>query len=559
MWLAELAHARAAQTPDRVAFRFLDRRLSEYERLSYAELDAFARGLAAVLRARTSEEASIALVLPSGPSFVVALYACLYAGRVAVPAPVPSQPGRPAWARTAAIVREVLPELVLGTPASITRLQDALGPSERPSCLALDGRETWTFPSTPALERPAAQASEVALLQFTSGTTRAPRGTVITHGNLHANLRAIAQRFTHTRDSVGLMWLPMHHDMGLVGGVLEPMHSGFEVVWMPADVVVQQPARWLQAIGQHRATTSGGPPFAFRMCVERIGDDRLHTFDLRSWRVAFMGAERIPADLLSAFADRFAGAGFDRRALRPCYGLAECTLMVSAHGSAQAGRALAEGRVGCGRVIDHHELRVVDPVTLRVCPDGVVGEIWLRGPSVAAGYWQRPEDTERAFRAHLDGVGDYLRTGDLGCLRDGELFIQGRLGHRVTVRGRKFAAEDLEATVAQAHPSLLGCSGAAFADYDDESARPTVVHEVARRALREAAWSEVEGAAREAVVREHGIALGAVWLVPPFSLPRTSSGKIMRTQCAVLVRNGGLRRLNGAHAHDVDLSKGVAP
>jgi acyl-CoA synthetase (AMP-forming)/AMP-acid ligase II len=380
------------------------------------------------------------------------------------------------------------------------------------------------------------------LLQYTSGSTNAPKGAMITETALRANLAQIRARFEHTPASHAMLWTPLHHDMGLVGGVLEPMHSGCPCTLMSPLDFAQRPSRWLRAISRYRATTSGGPTFGYRMCVERIRDDQIEELDLSSWQVAFVGAERVSAPVLRSFAARFGGHGFREGAVLPCYGLAESTLMVASRtkGSGLWAEPSAAQHVSCGAPIAGHELRIVDAASGRAREDGEIGEVWLRGPSLAVGYWGKLEVDADRFKAMLDGVGPYLRTGDLGFMRDGELFITGRLNETIIVRGVKHAPEDLESTVAASHPCFASGVGAAFSCESEHGESFVIACEV-----RRSAWSETEveaatAAALEAVVRVHDIRPRAIVLVRPGAIPRTTSGKVQRTLCRELFEHDKL-------------------
>jgi acyl-CoA synthetase (AMP-forming)/AMP-acid ligase II len=346
-------------------------------------------------------------------------------------------------------------------------------------------------------------------------------------------------------------WLPVFHDMGLIGNVLQPLYLGVPCVLMSPVDFLQKPMRWLQAISHYKATTSGGPNFAYDLCIRKATPEELENLDLSSWEVAFTGAEPIRAETLEKFTSTFASCGFHKQAFYPCYGMAETTLIVSG-GEKTAlpitcdlePTALEQNRVvkvkdstsdartivGCGQSPTEQKVVIVNPESLTLCLPNQIGEIWVAGASVAQGYWNNPEQTEKTFHAYLADTkeGPFLRTGDLGFLQDGELFITGRLKDVIIIRGQNHYPQDIELTVENSHPSLrLGC-GAAFAIDFKGSERLVIVHEVERSYLRKLNVQEVVDTIRQAVVAQHGLQVFATSLIKPGSIPKTSSGKIRR-------------------------------
>jgi 8-amino-7-oxononanoate synthase len=413
----------------------------------------------------------------------------------------------------------------------------------------------WQFPDI--------HGDTLAFLQYTSGSTGTPKGVVLSHANLVHNCALIACAFEHTRSGTGVFWLPSYHDMGLIGGILQPLYVGRPNVLMSPMTFLQKPFRWLSAISRFSGTTSGGPNFAYELCVRKITPEQRKTLDLSSWRVAFNGAEPVRAETLDRFAQTFAPCGFRREAFYPCYGLAEATLIVSG-GYAPAppiirkfdAAALAEDRVvevrdessegkpgtcaagpmarefvGCGENLPDQKIVIVDPQSLTVCPPGRVGEIWVGGPSVAQGYWRQPEITEAMFRAYLNdtGEGPFLRTGDLGFVQDGELFVTGRLKDLIIFRGVNYYPQDIELTVQRCHPRLRADSGAAFTVEEGGRERLVLVHEVERH--KHGHLGEVFQAVCRAVAVEHDLNPDAIVLIRAGTIPKTSSGKIQRHAC----------------------------
>jgi acyl-CoA synthetase (AMP-forming)/AMP-acid ligase II len=382
--------------------------------------------------------------------------------------------------------------------------------------------------------------------------------------NLLQNSAVVRCLFGHTPESVGVSWLPMFHDMGLMAS-LQALYCGVPMVQMPPLAFLQKPVRWLRAISRYQATTSGGPDFAYDLCARKVTAEQRAGLDLSRWDVAFSGAEMVRAETLDRFADAFAECGFRREAFYPCYGMAEATTLATG-GSRSAPpvvlpvrrQALWQGRVedspgseeawrlvGCGTPPPGHRVLIVDPELRRVCPPDRIGEVWLSGPSIAAGYWNRPEETEATFHAFLAGSGEgpFLRTGDLGFVRGGELFLSGRLKELVIIRGQNHSPQDLEQTVAKAHPALQTGSGAAFSVDVEGAERLVIVYELDRGAMRGGELAELTASIREALAAEHGLETHEVVLVGPRSVPRTSSGKIQRRLCRELYANGSLEAL----------------
>jgi acyl-CoA synthetase (AMP-forming)/AMP-acid ligase II len=522
----DLLRWRAVSQANRLAFSFHP----DDSCLTYAELDARARRAAAVLQARGSIGERALLAYPPGLDFVVALLGCLYAGWVAVPAPLPT-PGQAS--RLVRMVRDAAPRVGLTTEAALRRLQPIL--AEEPGLDSLawltSDRETGT---EDVWREPPLESDHLAIVQYTSGSTGSPRGVMLSHHNLLHNTHQIERRFEISADSRGVIWLPPFHDMGLIGGILQGVQSGFPISLMSPATFLRRPLRWLQLITRERATISGGPNFAYDLCVERISPDERASLDLTSWEVAFNGAEPVRATTLERFADVFAACGFRRTAFYPCYGLAEATLMATGGVKSAAPTMVARAGtelVSSGRVIDDHELLVVDPTTHLVCPPGQIGEIWLRGPGVAAGYWEQPDLTRQTFGAHLAGTreGPFLRSGDLGLLEAGELFVTGRLKAVMILAGRNVHAEDVEHTVASSHAGGWPGGVAAVSVEASGRERLVVLQEVTARAAAE--LGAIISAIRLAIAEQHDLPVEAVVLVRRGELPRTSSGKVRRDAC----------------------------
>ncbi|MEP7339011.1 MAG: amino acid adenylation domain-containing protein [Acidobacteriota bacterium] len=530
--VVDLLRWRALQSPDQAIYTFLPDGETEAAHLTLAGLDHRARAIAALLQREGLEGACALLLFPPGLDFISAFFGCLYANVIAIPTPPPHSiralPG------LKAVIQDAQPRVILTASTLLPRverwLKGMLDDREvrliATDELASDFASQWQMPSI--------ESDTLAFLQYTSGSTAAPKGVMVSHGNLLHNERLIQTAFRQTEKSVVVGWLPLYHDMGLIGNVLQPLFAGGRCILMPPLAFLQQPLRWLQCITRYQATTSGGPNFAYELCVRKIAAEQRRGLELGSWEVAFNGAEPVRAETMERFAAAFAPCGFRRAAFFPCYGLAEATLLVS--GGHLAGD---QGLVSCGKVFDGARVAVVNPQSLQPCEPEQVGELWVSGHSVATGYWRRPEETGHVFRAHLAGRGPFLRTGDLGFLRDSELFITGRLKELIIIRGRNYYPQDIELTVENCHPALPASGGGVFsADIEGEE-RVILVQELARSGEDDVA--KVAMAARRAVAEEHGLHLYEVVFIRAGTLPKTTSGKIQRNACRDLYLSGGLR------------------
>ena len=560
--LVELLQRRAELQGPRLAYTFLVDGESEEVRISYAELDRQARAIAAWLQSRGLEGERALLLFPAGLEFIAAFFGCLYAGVVAVPA-YPPRMNR-SLDRIQAIACDAQAKVALTTQSVLERVTPVL--RQTPELERVTWLDTDSVPAgiEQSWRKPGSKSGTLAFLQYTSGSTGTPKGVMLTHANLLHNCGQISYAFEMTRSVSGVFWLPSYHDMGLVGGVLCPLYQGAPNVIMSPMSFLQRPYRWLQAISRHRAIVSGGPNFAYDLCVRKITPQQRATLDLSSWTIAFNGAEPVRSETLDRFAEMFEPCGFRREAFYPCYGLAEATLIVSGglkaappvvrafDAKALENRqvvelpAMDEGArrlVGSGQVLADEEIVIADPETLTRCGPRQVGEIWVKNPSVAQGYWRRPDDTEHAFRARLrdNGKGDYLRTGDLGFFQDGELFVAGRLKDLIIIRGLNHYPHDIELTVEKCHSAVRPGSGAAFTVDVDNEPKLIIVYEVERRQQGEV--DEVFEAIRREVGREHELQVDSIVLIKPGSIPKTSSGKIQRHACRKAYLDGSLEEV----------------
>ncbi len=545
---------RANNTPDALAFAFIQNSSGDEVRLSYRQLFLHAVKLAERLQAHQLQNCRILLVLRSHPLFVIAFLGCLLAGATAVPAPLPRR--EQLLKRLNDLAQDSGALAVIGDTDDVVRSCSGgthaamLGIDLRGIDLegvVDDGAQRWRAPLlTP---------DSLALLQYTSGSTGSPKGVMVSHGNLMANAAALQTGLGFTEKTSQFVALPLFHDMGLILGVLEPIFTGSPAYLMSPSLFAFAPQLWLQTISKYRIAISGGPNFMYDLAIESIQAEHLENLDLSCWRVAFCGAEPIKVSTFRAFAQKFAGAGFPPEAFYPCYGMAEITLFATGHERGTP-HPVAERRydnvtrfvTGCGKVEPGHELIIVDPESRCRVVDGTDGEIWLAGPSVAQGYWQKPQATESTFNAWTADTcqGPFLRTGDLGFMQAGELYVTGRLKDLIIIRGRNYAPHDLEQVAEASHAALRPSCSAAFNTLDAEGNDCLVIAlELRRNAMRRhETWDDIRNAVRRSILETFQLKLDAVVLLKTASMPKTSSGKLQRSGCASAWRAGTLSVMN---------------
>jgi acyl-CoA synthetase (AMP-forming)/AMP-acid ligase II/alkylation response protein AidB-like acyl-CoA dehydrogenase/acyl carrier protein len=547
--LADLLRQRALHQAQQVGWRFLQDGETDAATLTYAALDRQAQTIAAALQLAGLAGERALLLYPPGLDYIAAFFGCLYAGTIAVPAYPPRR--HHSLERVGAIARDAQSRVILTTMALKQEMQSIVAPSGLPIATWIT-TDDLAIPLADQWIESAIRPEQLAFLQYTSGSTGNPKGVQVSQGNLLHNLAQIHQYFGHSARSRGVIWLPPYHDMGLIGGVLQPLYSGFPVTLMPPVTFIQKPLRWLQAISNDRATTSGAPNFAYALCVEKITLAQRSTLDLSTWEVAFTGAEPIRQATLERFAATFADCGFRAKAFYPCYGLAEATLIVTGGKKLSPPRvceidatAIAQNQVkltpateqsrscvSCGIASAAQDIAIVDPNTLQRCDSHHVGEIWVTGKSVAQGYWNQPEATEATFKAQFAGSDDrWLRTGDLGFQQAGELYVIGRIKEVMIIRGRNYYPQDIEHTVGSSHTAINPLGGAAFSLEIDGVEQLAIVQEVQRSEWRSLNAEEIMAAMRRAVSQHHGLQVYAIQLLKPGRIPKTSSGKIQRYRC----------------------------
>ncbi len=508
--------------------------------VTYEELDRRSRAIASTLQASGLCGQRAILLYPPGIEFISALFGCLYAGVVAVPSSLPKP--RQRHDRTGSIARDCQPAAILTVAELKPSLVSHGEHDEALRKLPMIATDEVDRDAAHRWQSVACHPSSLACLQYTSGSTSEPKGVMLSHGNLFANAASIAAAFGHNSQTIGVNWLPHYHDMGLMAGVLQPIFAGRPSVQLSPIHVVQNPLRWLRAIDRFRGTVGGGPNFIYESCANLISAEQLRTLDLSSWEVAFNGAEPIHEATLERFAATFAPCGFRREALLPCYGLAEAVLMVSGgpkgsgavvralQSTANSSAATAPRNVGSGNIVTDVTVQIVDPETFQVCPPETVGEIWVKGPNVAQGYWDQPELSAVTFAASLGDGQHYLRTGDLGFMTDNQLHVTGRIKDLIIVDGRNHYPQDIEQTAKNCHVSLQRYASAAFAVEVAKVERLVLVHEWRSQSKTDDAASVIR-ALREKLAATHEITVEAVVLVKPGQIPRTSSGKIQRFLC----------------------------
>lgn len=543
----EVLRVRSATQPNQVAFTFLQDGETEQATLTYQQLDQLARRVATGLQELGLTGKTALLLYKPGLDFIVGFFGCLYAGVIAVTAyPPRSERNTP---RIKAISFDSQAAFALTTAENFSTVQSLMTKGTDLETLQWLPTDNLPVGLEDSWQEPSIHRDTIAFLQYTSGSTGTPKGVMISHGNLIHNAATTYQFMKHSSESKFITWLPSYHDMGLIGGILQPLYGGFPCIMMPPTAFLQRPYRWLQAISSYRGTTSGGPNFAYDLCVQKITPEQKATLDLSSWDVAFNGAEPIRYDTLERFAETFAECGFRKEAFYPCYGMAETTLMVSGVQKAalpiikavqksglESNRVVESTAkdenvyhfVSCGRVIPEQEVVIVNSETLSCCQLDEIGEIWVSGPSVGKGYWKRSQETKETFCAYLSdtGKGPFVRTGDNGFLYNGELYITGRAKDLIIIRGRNLYPQDIELTAERSHPSLRSSAGAAFTVDINNEERLVIVQELEFRAKPN--LEEVGSAIRQAVAEEHEVQVHTVVLIKPGSIPKTSSGKIQR-------------------------------
>ncbi|MBW4520426.1 MAG: fatty acyl-AMP ligase [Scytolyngbya sp. HA4215-MV1] len=551
--LVELLRWRATQQPNKHAYTFLVDGKSEGSSLTYAELDQQVRAIGAKLQQHNAKGERALLLYPQGLEVIAAFLGCLYGGVIAIPVPPPDASRlKRSLPRLRAIVQDAKASFALTTGRILETLESA----------GLDFPEfadmTWIATEEVDLgladqwQDPAAHGDTLAYLQYTSGSTSTPKGVMISHQDILHHSSYLQRACGYTEDSVTITWMPYFHDYGLVEGLTQPLYNGHPCYVMAPFAFIKKPIHWLQAMSRYGGTHSQAPNFAYDQCNRRIKEAQIADLDLSRWVGAGNAAEPINPKVMKEFAKKFAPAGFRWEAFAPAYGLAEATLLVTTSPRLQTPvlrafdtSALEKNKVlesapdrdsarimaGCGQLVCETKVAIVNPDTKTQCAADEIGEIWVSDPGVAGGYWNRPEESEETFRAHTaEGEGPFLRTGDLGFMHQGELFVTGRIKDLIIIRGTNHYPQDIEWTVQQIHPALRPDYGAAFSIDVDNEEKLVVVQEVERQ-QQEFDTEEVITSIRQAIAEIHELQVYAVVLVKPGNILKTSSGKIQRRAC----------------------------
>jgi acyl-CoA synthetase (AMP-forming)/AMP-acid ligase II len=548
--IVEILQQKAIADPEAVAYIFLEDGENKEVKLTYGELDRQAKAIAAKLQSIVKPGSRALLVYGYNDAleFIAAFMGCLYAGVVAVPCHPPMNRLTVNEVQTRLV--DAAAEIVLSNSSLLTKLKKQLLELGEQNLHWLDTQKILNDTSPTNYHFPSIKGETLAFLQYTSGSTGEPKGVMITHHCLLQNQEMLRLAFGHDHNSVGVGWLPLFHDMGLIGNVLQPIYLGICCVLLSPIAFVQKPIRWLQAISKYRATTSGAPNFAYDLLCDRLNSVN-HNLDLSSWQVAFCGAEPVQSSTIERFSQAFAIYGFQKSAFYPCYGMAEATLMITGGDYRQVPTikyldklALEKNQVAIADLNNNAaialvsagypwldgKLAIVNPQTCQECQGNEVGEIWFSGSSIGQGYWQNPTATQQTFQTKLNDQ-QFLRTGDLGFIAENELYITGRLNDVLVFWGLNHYPQQIEQTVAQAHPALKANSSAAFSVSIKGQDRLVIVQEIKRNYRQSFVMEDIVQAIRWAIFQQHLIDVYSIVLLTPGALPKTSSGKVQRSTC----------------------------
>lgn len=553
----------AVQQPEKTAFIFLKNGETEYQRLSYLLLDQYARSIAVFLQKQGLKGQRALLLYDTEYEFICAFFGCLYAE--VIPVPLGWSRRKQSIAKIKNIIQDAAVKILLTSEPLLSTIHPLLAQDLQLNsllCLATDTIDNKLSTNASNLWlTPKIDDNQIAFIQYTSGSTSDPKGVIVSHGNLIHNQQMIKTSFGHSEKTIFSSWLPLYHDMGLIGNVLQPIYLGILGVFMSPLAFIQKPLRWLQAISQYKATTSGAPNFAYDLCVQKFDPSQCIGLDLSSWEVAFNGSEPVRAETMRKFSKIYGEFGFKPESFLPCYGMAETTLLVTAGDAKEKPvscwfdeQTLKNNRrslvntskqsaieiVSCGRTWLNQKIVIVDPKTLIECESDQIGEIWVAGLSVTQGYWNNAVKSKQSFQARLANHDEtFLRTGDLGFLLNGEVYITGRIKDTIIINGENHYPQDIELTVSSCHPALSSGIGTAFSVSVNDKERLIIVYEVNRSYIKEVDYDHLLMLVREIVARQHGLSVYNCIFVKPSSILRTSSGKIKRQACRQLYLENG--------------------
>lgn len=563
---SEVILNRVISCPEKVAFRFLDDGEKESESFTYDQLQIKAKAIASLFQEFGKKGDPVLLLFHPSLSYVASLFACLFSGFVAIPAYPPRR--NRGVERIYSILEDSEAKICLLSKEVKNDIERNFADNELFKDMKWIVYDDVTDKSSSNFEEVDLFPEDVALIQYTSGSTGQPKGVMLTQQNLLYNSEYIRQSFNHDRNLVGVNWLPIFHDMGLIGTVLQPPYVSGTSILMPSMAFLKNPYLWLKAIEKYKATTIGGPNFTYDYCVDKIPDQKKGDVDLSSIKIAFCGAETIRKSTYDRFIGDFDRSNARYEQLYSCYGMAETTLIVTGGFHDENPKfivvdanSLSKNKivklvdkyedgvilVGCGHTWMDTKIEIIDPVSLRKCKANEVGEIWVSGPTVAAGYWKKPEETQRIFNAHISttGEGPFLRTGDLGFVVDNELYITGRIKDLIIIRGVNHYPGDIEFSVQKYVHELRKNGGAAFPVTVDGIEKLVIVQEVERTAMRNTDHSLIISKIREVVAEKHELDIHAVVLIRPGSIPMTSSGKVQHRQTKFEYLNNELNIVAG--------------
>ena len=553
--------------PSKQLYIFLFDGEKEELSITYDQLVIKAKMLAQKLDDVVEKNDRILLFYPPGLEYIIAFFACMFKGLIAVPAYPPESRN---INRIYSIIQDSKAKIALCSKDVYERVSSG-------KITNLHGLEKkLTLLSTDIINEPITDVNistqvlpdDIAFLQYTSGSTSTPKGVMVSHENLIANCDLITKFFGYKNEHIMVSWLPPYHDMGLVGSTIQTIYMGGTSVHMSPASFSRKPLRWLQAITNYSRlgeVISGGPNFAYEMCCNYVDDDQLNTLNLSKWRLAYNGAEPVRASTLKKFEQKFSKAGFKYQNFNPVYGLAEATLIVSSGilkndpvikkfdleslknkrvQEVEENHSKQIELVGCGKTLESHRIVIVNPSTLKEEQDYNIGEIWVKGPSIAQGYWQNKEDTQKTFHAYISDTneGPFMRTGDLGFFdNEKNLFVKGRIKELIIIRGQNYYPQDLEEIAEQACKQLRpSCGGAFSIDYNDEEVL-VIVYEIQRRYKNNANLDEIKFVIKNAFAKKDGIAVHDIILIEPSSFPKTSSGKLQRRLAREMYLNNELK------------------